>query len=142
MFRNIFTGTFNKIGIRSCFTSSIRFTETHEWVKKLESNKVALGITDHAQKQLGDIVFVELPDVNNTLKKGDDVATIESTKACETIFTPISGTVESINLKLDSEPGLINKSAENNGWICTLTDYSEDEYNSLMTEEDYRKLDD
>lgn len=96
-----------------------RYTKDHEWIQ-LEGNRARIGITDHAQAELGDIVFVELPDVGTSVQKGDNVATVESVKAVGDVFAPASGTVAEVNSDLESAPEAINSSPLDAGWILVL----------------------
>jgi glycine cleavage system H protein len=97
-----------------------RYTADHEYIR-LEGTVGTVGITPHAQEQLGDIVFVELPEVGTRFEKGDVAAVVESVKAASEIYAPVSGTVDRINARLASEPGLINLSPEADGWMFSLT---------------------
>ncbi|HAA86295.1 MAG TPA: glycine cleavage system protein GcvH [Kosmotogaceae bacterium] len=115
-----------------------RFTKEHEWIEaKGDTGKV--GISDFAQDQLGDIVYIELPDKGKKLKKGDVLCTIESVKAANDIYSPVSGEVIEINGDLDANPELINEDAEGKGWIVEIKLSDTSELDDLMTEEEYRK---
>ncbi len=92
------------------------FTEDHEWVV-VEGEMATVGITDHAQDQLGDIVFVELPEVDEEYGKGDDISVVESVKAAGDVHNPVSGTVVEVNETLEDEPATVNTSPEGDGWI-------------------------
>lgn len=108
-----------------------KYTEDHEYIRQ-EGNVATVGITLHAQDQLGDIVFVELPEIGARLKKGDVAAVVESVKAASEIYAPASGVVASVNTALSKEPGLINLSPEAEGWIFTLTLDDPTELGSLL----------
>lgn len=108
-----------------------RFTEDHEYIR-VEGATGIVGITDYAQAQLGDIVFVELPNVGKKLKKGDEAAVVESVKAASEIYAPVSGTVIEVNAALAGEPGLINQAADGDGWIFKLTIDNAAELDALM----------
>jgi glycine cleavage system H protein len=97
-----------------------KYTEDHEYIR-LQGDVGIVGITPHAQDQLGDIVFVELPEIGVRLAKGDVAAVVESVKAASEIYAPASGVVASVNMTLLKDPGLINLSPEDEGWIFTLT---------------------
>ncbi len=113
-----------------------RFTEEHEWVK-IDGNVATVGITDYAQNTLGDITFVDLPKVGKTVKKGDTLCVVESVKAASDVFAPLGGTVATVNARLSDAPETVNRSPENDGWICTLTGFDAAELESLMTAEQY-----
>ena len=117
--------------------SDIWFTEDHEWVR-VDGDVATVGITDYAQEQLGDIVFIELPDVGKTLAQGDDAAVVESVKAASDIYAPISGDVEEVNDGLDGEPGRINQDAEGEGWFFRMTVSDPSELDNLMDEDAYQ----
>ena len=114
------------------------YTESHEWVK-VEGEIVTIGITAHAQDALGDITFVELPSVGKDLKKDNDCGVIESVKAASDIFSPISGSVESVNDKLDATPELINSDPFNEGWLFRVKGFNSAEIEELMSASDYEK---
>ena len=113
------------------------FTDEHEWVD-VEGDTATIGITDYAQEQLGDIVFVETPDVGAELAQGDDAAVVESVKAASDVYAAVSCVVVEVNDGLEDEPGLVNSSAEEDGWFfrATLTDTSE--LDDLMDEKAYK----
>ena len=96
-----------------------RYTHDHEWIR-LEGDTATVGITDYAQEQLGDIVFVELPDVGKKLAKGDEAAVVESVKAASEIFAPVAGEVIAVNDALADEPGTVNEHPEGAGWFFKL----------------------
>ncbi len=99
--------------------SDVRYTEDHEWVR-LDGGEAVVGITQHAQDQLGDIVFIELPEVGKQVKKGDEAAVIESVKAAAEIYAPLDGEVVAVNQGLADEPALANTDPEGAGWIMRL----------------------
>ncbi len=113
-----------------------RYTEEHEWVDT-KGDLVIIGITAHAAKELGDITFVELPEMDTDFDQGDVLCVVESVKAASDVFSPVSGTICEINSKLENHPELINSSPEDQGWICKMRNVSKDEIGMLMTEEDY-----
>ena len=113
-----------------------KFSKDHEWVS-VESNFATIGITDYAQKQLGDIVFVEMPNVGINVESGAEVGVVESVKAASEIFTPVSGTITSVNEKLENKPELVNISPEIDGWMFKVKLSNIDELNNLMNQKDY-----
>ena len=119
--------------------SDIRFTKDHEWVR-LDGNIATFGITDHAQDQLGDIVFVELPAVGAALAQGDEAAVVESVKAASEVYAPVSGAVTAINGELEGNPGLVNKEAQGGGWFAKIAMSEPKEFGGLMSEAEYRAL--
>ena len=115
------------------------YTKEHEWVS-IEDNIATIGITDYAQEALGDITFVELPGVGDEVEQFEEFASIESVKAANDIFAPISGKVIEVNARLESDPGLINKSTFEKGWIAKVQMSDKEEASNLMTAEEYQKL--
>ena len=115
------------------------YTKEHEWVS-IEDNIATIGITDYAQEALGDITFVELPSVGAEVEQFEEFAAIESVKAANDIFAPISGKVTEVNTRLESDPGLINKSAFEKGWIAKVQISDKEEASNLMTAEEYQKF--
>ncbi|KIM48141.1 hypothetical protein M413DRAFT_439861 [Hebeloma cylindrosporum] len=117
-----------------------KYTEEHELVNFDDATGVGIvSITDHAQSVLGDVVFVELPTVGTTFNQGDQIGAVESVKAASDIYAPVSGTIEAINENLSGEPGLLNKSAEDKGWLCKIKLSDPAELDKLLTWEDYKK---
>ncbi|MES2159144.1 MAG: glycine cleavage system protein GcvH [Pseudomonadota bacterium] len=115
------------------------FTDEHEWID-VSGDIATVGITDYAQEQLGDIVFVELPAEGTTFDKGDDAAVVESVKAASDVFAPISGEVVEANGALEDEPALVNSDAEEDGWFFKLRIADTSELEGLMTEAAYKKF--
>ena len=115
------------------------FTDEHEWID-VEGEIATVGITDYAQEQLGDIVFVELPAEGATFDKGDDAAVVESVKAASDVYAPISGEVIEANGALEDEPALVNSDAEEDGWFFKLRMTDPSELEGLMTEAAYKKF--
>ncbi len=99
--------------------SELKYTEDHEWIS-LDGDIGTVGITDYAQEQLGDVVFVELPDVGKTLAKGDEAAVIESVKAAAEVYAPVDGEVTEVNAALNDDPSLVNTDAQGKGWFIKL----------------------
>jgi glycine cleavage system H protein len=116
---------------------TVYFTKDHEWVR-LDGDTAVVGITDYAQSQLGDVVYVELPEVGRTLTKGDDAAVVESVKAASDVFAPVSGLVIEANTALTDQPGKINEDPEGEGWFIKLTLTEPDELETLMDEAAYK----
>lgn len=115
------------------------FTDEHEWID-VAGEIATVGITDYAQEQLGDIVFVELPAEGATLAKGDDAAVVESVKAASDVYAPISGEVVEANGALEEEPALVNSDAEEDGWFFRLRIADSSELDGLMDEGAYKKF--
>ena len=115
--------------------SAYRFTSTHEWVR-LDDGRAAVGISDHAQEQLGDVIFVELPAVGTVLAHGDKFGAIESVKAASDLFAPVDGTVAEVNTSLEDQPELVNNEPYEGGWMLRLEKVS-DEGAALMDEAAY-----
>ena len=113
------------------------FTDEHEWID-IEGETATVGITDYAQEQLGDIVFVELPDVGAMLDKGGDAAVVESVKAASDVYAPISGEVMEGNASLEDDPALVNSSPEEDGWFFRMTIGDKDELEGLMDDKAYK----
>ena len=121
------------------YPKEFRYTKDHEWIK-VEGNIGTVGITDYAQKQLGDIVYVELPEVDDEFSKGDEVATVESVKAASPIFIPVSGKIVEVNEELEDAPELLNQDPHGKGWIFKVELSDESELDELMTAESYEEL--
>lgn len=115
------------------------FTEEHEWID-VDGDIATVGITEYAQEQLGDIVFVELPAEGAKFDKGDDAAVVESVKAASDVYAPISGEVVEANGALEEEPALVNSDPEEDGWFFKLRVADSSELEGLMNEADYRKF--
>lgn len=113
------------------------FTEDHEWIE-VEGDAGTVGITDYAQGQLGDITFVELPEVGASVSKGDSVSVVDSVKAASDVYTPVSGTVSDANAALADEPELVNTDAEKGGWLFRITLSDPAELADLMDETAYK----
>lgn len=115
------------------------YTETHEWVK-VEDGEALIGITDYAQNELGDIVYVELPEIGDDLIKNDPLGTIEAVKAVEDIVAPISGEVIDINEELEDTPEMINQSAFEDGWIIRIKISDDSELEALLSAKEYQEI--
>lgn len=120
-------------------TTTLKYTKEHEWVK-VEGNKVRIGITDHAQKALGDVVFVELPAVGDELESGKAFGVIESVKAVSDVYAPVSGTVTLINEILLDSPETINQDAYGEGWMIELELTDPGEVDGLLDEAQYQQF--
>lgn len=118
--------------------SELLYTKTHEWVKKVNSKEVIMGITDFAQQQLKDIVFVELPAVGKELKMGTPCAVVESVKAAYDINAPISGKVIKINQKIQEKPQLVNEDPYGDGWFLHIEISNPIELNGILNPDQYR----
>ena len=114
----------------------MKFSKTHEWLS-LNSDLATIGITQHAQEEISDVVFVELPKVGKTVSQGEEIAVVESVKAAFSIYAPVSGTVTEVNEALAKDPGLINRSPTEGGWIARLKAKNPAETGSLMDQGQY-----
>jgi glycine cleavage system H protein len=119
--------------------SKLRYTKEHEWIR-IDGDTATVGITDHAQEQLGDVVFVELPAVGKKLAKGGDAAVVESVKAASEVYAPLSGEVIEINSALESAPGKVNEDAEGAAWFLKMRISDKSELDDLMDEAAYRSF--
>jgi glycine cleavage system H protein len=113
------------------------FTEDHEWIE-VDGDTATIGITDYAQGQLGDIVFVEVPSEGTQLAKGKEAAVVESVKAASAVYSPVSGTVTEGNSALEDDPALVNTAAESDGWFFKATIADKSELDGLMDEAKYK----
>ena len=110
----------------------LMYSEDHQWVRMEEDGLIRVGITDYAQGQLGDIVFVELPDVGSVIEKGKDAAVVESVKAASDVYAPISGEIMETNDALEDDPALVNTAPEEDGWFFKMTIGDKSEFDGLM----------
>lgn len=115
----------------------LKYTEEHEWIL-IEDDVVTIGITDFAQEQLGDVVFVELPEIGDSLESGKPFGVVESVKAVSDVYAPLSGEVVEVNTDLPDEPELINRSPYDDGWMVKIRLADPTELDDLMDAEDYR----
>ncbi len=120
------------------YPESYKYTKEHEWVH-VEGGQATVGITDHAQHELGDIVFVDLPDVGTKVSKGETFGSVESVKAVSDIYSPVSGAVSAINELLGKTPEKLNEDPHGDAWLIKVTLGSTDEINALMSAADYQK---
>ena len=119
-------------------TANLLYSKEHEWVLKLDGNRVRIGITDYAQKALGDIVFVENPAVDDDVTANESMGTIESVKAVSELFSPVSGTVVTVNEDLEDAPETINEHPYDAGWLVEVEVSNLEDLESLLKEEEYR----
>ncbi len=117
--------------------AELKYTKSHEWVSDNENGTVTVGITDHAQELLGDLVFVELPEVGKALDADEPCAVVESVKAASDIYAPLTGEITEVNEKLEDEPELINSDPYGEGWIFKMTLTDPDSLDSLLSADDY-----
>ncbi|OQX86648.1 MAG: glycine cleavage system protein H [Candidatus Omnitrophica bacterium 4484_70.2] len=115
------------------------FTKTHEWIK-VEGNIGIVGITDYAQQQLGEVVFIELPQVDKEVEQFSQVGTIESTKAASDLYTPVSGKILEVNKNLEDQPNLVNESCFQEGWIFKIGLKDSKELDNLLDYSQYQEL--
>jgi len=116
------------------------YTSEHEWLRREDDGTVSIGVTDHAQSALGDLVYVELPEVGQDVEEGGDMAVVESVKAASDVYAPISGTVTEVNEDLTDDPELINGDPYGDGWIVRLQPSGDIDESALMTPDDYQAL--
>jgi glycine cleavage system H protein len=121
--------------------ADLQYTRSHEWVKRLPDGTVEIGISDHAQEALGDLVFVELPDVGRRLSVGEACAVVESVKAASDIYAPVAGTVVATNEQLSHAPELVNRDPYGSGWMMRLRpSASQVESGELLSAQDYEAV--
>jgi len=117
--------------------ANLKYTETHEWIEDLGDGTIRVGITDHAQELLGDMVFVELPEVGDTFEAGDECAVIESVKAASDVYSPVAGDIVEINENLANSPDLVNQDSYHDGWLFVIKLSQPDEMDDLLDAETY-----
>ena len=122
------------------FLEDVGYTKDHEWAKKLDGSRVLVGISDYAQDQLGDIVFVEVPEVGSEFGKGDEFGTLESVKAVAPVYMPISGKVLAVNGALEDSPGLVNEAPYTEGWLVEVEASDLSELDGLLNRDAYLEL--
>jgi len=116
----------------------LKYTESHEWVK-IKGNTALVGITDHAQSELTDIVFVELPEIGKKVKKGEELCIVESVKSVSEIYAPVSGKITKINEKLEDSPETVNTNPYDDGWLVELEIEDDSEITKLLDADSYEK---
>lgn len=119
---------------------NLKYLESHEWAKIEDDGTVTVGISDHAQELLGDIVFVELPQVGSSIKKQADVAVVESVKAASDVYSPVSGEIIATNENLENAPETVNSSPYDDGWFFKIKPTNIDEVSDLLDAEAYKQL--
>ncbi len=117
----------------------MKYTKTHEWIKPISDTEGLVGITNHAQEELSDIVHVELPEVGKVFNRGDTLVTIESVKAASDIYAPLDGEVIEVNESLIDQPEKINESPQGDGWLLKIKIKNLQEIHELLTQTDYQK---
>ena len=117
----------------------LKYTETHEWLK-LAGETAKVGITDHAQEELTDIVFVELPDEGKEVKKGDELCVVESVKSVSEIYSPVGGKITKVNSELEDSPETVNTSPYEDGWLVEIEVGDKSETEGLLDAESYKKI--
>ena len=122
------------------FPDDLRFMDSHEWGRLDADGLVTVGISDHAQHELGDVVFVELPEVDTEVAARDEVAVVESVKAASDIFSPVSGTVVAINEALEEAPEVVNDSPYGDGWFFKIIPSDIEEFSKLLSADEYRQV--
>ena len=117
---------------------TLQYTKGHEWIE-IENGVATIGITDYAQGELGDIIFIEFPEAGDKFNAGDSIGTIEAVKTVADLFTPLSGEISELNLELEDDPEAINKDPYNSGWIIKLKNIIKEENSQLLTASKYKK---
>ena len=116
--------------------NDVKYTSDHEWIR-LEGDVATIGISNYAQEQLGDVVYVDLPEVGKAVSKGSEAAVVESVKAASEVYAPLSGEIVEVNAALGDAPGQINEDAEGNGWFMKIKLSDPGEFDDLMDADDY-----
>lgn len=123
------------------FPENLLYTEEHEWASVDDEKKIAtIGITDFAQSELGDIVFLELPSIGDQVKEGKTIGSIEAVKTVADLYSPVSGTISEVNETLEDEPELINEDPYNKGWIVKIEMSDPSELDELLSVKEYKKI--
>jgi len=118
---------------------NIKYTKEHEWVK-IDDDILMVGITDHAQSELGDIIFIEFPDLNQVISKDEPFGTIEAVKTVADLFAPVSGKIIEINQDLEDNPELVNSDPYGEGWIVKITDFDKSQLDALLDLNNYKEI--
>ena len=124
----------------SDFPTELKYANSHEWARVESDGTVIVGITDHAQDALGDIVFIELPESGAEVEVGAEIAVVESVKAASDIYSPVSGEIIEVNSALEDEPELVNSSPYEDGWLFSVKINSSEDFSSLLDAEGYQAL--
>lgn len=119
--------------------NNLSYTKTHEWILKNDDNTITVGITDHAQDLLGDMVFIEAPEVDSEFTAGEEISVVESVKAASDVYTPVAGKVVAVNEQLADSPELVNTSPYDEGWIFRLHISDEGELDTLLDADQYQE---
>jgi glycine cleavage system H protein len=119
--------------------ATIRYTKDHEWIR-LDGDVGTVGISNYAQEQLGDVVYVELPAIGKKVAQGDEAAVVESVKAASEVYAPVGGEVIAVNAELDATPAMVNEDAEGQGWFLKLQVANTADIEGLMTEDQYQQF--
>ena len=122
------------------YTQDMKFVDTHEWVRAGAGDEVVVGITDHAQQLLGDLVYIELPAVGKRIKAGDNIGVVESVKAASDLYSPVSGEIVAVNDVVASDPTLANTAPHTDGWLLKIKLSNSTELNNLLTADKYQAL--
>jgi glycine cleavage system H protein len=122
------------------YPENLRYTKQHEWIDVQEGHTARVGITDYAQHELGDIVFVELPNVDDDCEQGEAFGVVESVKAVSDVYMPVGGKVKEVNVELENQPELINQSPHEEGWLISIEMSDEEELSGLMSAEEYAEF--
>lgn len=117
--------------------ANLKYTETHEWIEDIGNGTVRVGITDHAQELLGDMVYVELPEVGDSFEAGDECAVVESVKAASDVYAPVAGEILEVNENLANSPDLVNQDAYQDGWLFVIKLTQPDEMDDLLDADTY-----
>lgn len=120
------------------YPDNLRYTQQHEWIEPLKDGTARVGITDYAQSALGDIVFVEMPSVDDEFEKGETFGVVESVKAVSDLYMPVACKIKEVNTELENQPDLLNQSPHDEGWIVIIEVTDEGELSALMTAEEYQ----
>lgn len=121
------------------FPQNLKYTKEHEWVK-IDGDLLIVGITDHAQSELGDIIFIEFPDLNQMISKDEPFGTIEAVKTVADLFAPVSGKIIEINQDLEDNPELVNSDPYGEGWIVKITDFDKSQLDALLDSNNYEEI--
>lgn len=122
----------------SLIPNELKYTKEHEYVR-IKDNEATIGLTDYAQNELTDVIFVEMPEVDKVVKKGEAIGAVESVKSVSEMFSPLSGKIRAVNSELEKSPELINKEPYDKGWIVIIEIVNPAEVDELLSSEDYKK---